>query len=98
MFTLRKLFFSFPGFEVCQPNTVYNEKFMELFHKKIPMTEPRPTNKENFSQLDDADSIRDKGEQQQKKRREAQREKDTSMCMESGYTKKNDRDECEDDD
>ena len=62
------------------------------------MTEPRPNNKENFSQLDDADSIKDKGEQQQKKRREAQREKDTSMCMESEYTEKNDRDECEDDD
>ena len=61
------------------------------------MTEPGSNNKETHSQIHHVNSTKMKREQQQKKQREAQRKKNGSVLMKSGYTDEIDQDGCEDD-
>jgi hypothetical protein len=61
------------------------------------MTEPWSNNQETPSQIDHASTTKMKRQHQQKKQREAQREKNTSLLMENGYTDEVDQDGCEDD-
>jgi hypothetical protein len=86
-------FFSSPGFGAYQPSIVYNEKLMQFVYLQFGIvmeTEVQHNGVE--SQICD-DQVREKREQQQKKRREAYREKHGSDDTYEHY-----QDECEEED